>query len=50
MRTKKKWEEQNELNDTNKYDNKVRKAVKLHAMEVLDWGGSIAPTHSRPRH
>jgi len=26
------------------------KAVPLHAMEALGGRGSIAPTHSRPRH
>jgi hypothetical protein len=29
---------------------KVSKAVPLHAMEALGGRGSIAPTHSRPRH
>jgi hypothetical protein len=27
-----------------------KKAVPLHAMEVLGGRGGIAPTHSRPRH
>jgi hypothetical protein len=28
----------------------IKKAVPLHAMEALGGRGSIAPTHSRPRH
>jgi hypothetical protein len=31
----------------NKTNEKVQKAVPLHAMEVLRGRGSIAPTHSR---
>jgi hypothetical protein len=30
--------------------NKKAKAVPLHATKALGWRGSIAPTHSRPRH
>jgi hypothetical protein len=36
--------------DTTSKNIKAKKAVPLHAMEVLGGTGGIAPTHSRPRH